>query len=104
MTTVVHINDPYDIYIGRPSIWGNPHSHLPESAAEYIVATRKEAIEKYREYILNSNYLMSRLPELEGKVLGCHCKQKSKNVPCHGDVLVELIEKMNYTKVDLENL
>jgi hypothetical protein len=98
MTTVVHINDPHDVYIGRPSIWGNPYSHLPQSAAEYTVATRKEAIEKYREYILNNSYLLARLPELEGKVLGCHCKPSS----CHGDVLADLCN--NRLKVNLEDL
>lgn len=76
-----------NIYIGRGSIWGNPYSHEEHSAAEEIVATREEAIEKYRAYILSRPDLMARLEELEGKRLGCWCKPKS----CHGEVLLELL-------------
>jgi len=82
-TRVVHIFDEeWDIYIGRPSVWGNP----------FIVGkdgSRAEVVEMYRRYINNKPELLSRIGELEGKVLGCWCKPK----PCHGDVLVELIEK-----------
>ena len=83
MTKVVHCKkEKYDVYIGRPSKWGNP----------FIIGrdgTREEVIEKYREYIMQRPDLLSDLHELKGKVLGCWCKPK----PCHGDVLVELIEK-----------
>jgi len=83
MTTVVNINDePYDVLINRQSIWGNP----------YFIGklSRKEVIEKYREYILNNPDLLAKLPELKGKRLGCHCKP----LDCHGDVLVELINNL----------
>lgn len=83
MTKVVHRNkDDYDVYIGRPSKWGNP----------FVIGkdgTRKEVLEKYRQYILNNKELYDSLMELDGKILGCWCKPKS----CHGDVLVELIEQ-----------
>jgi hypothetical protein len=38
------------IYVGRPSKWGNPFSHLPldQSIAQFQTKTREEAIEKYR--------------------------------------------------------
>lgn len=84
---VVNINsDKYDIYIGRPSKWGNPFSHLDDSIAEFKVETRSEAIKKYREYILSTPELLNSLHELDGKILGCHCKPLS----CHGDILIEL--------------
>ncbi|MNE86195.1 hypothetical protein D3C80_1832720 [compost metagenome] len=35
---------------------------------------------------------MSALHELEGKTLGCWCKNKPTDA-CHGDVLVELVQK-----------
>ncbi len=92
MTTVVNIKtDEYDVLIARPSKWGNPYTHIKNgnTSAEFIVETRKEAIEKYREYILNKPELLDSLDELKGKRLGCYCKPKS----CHGDTLVELIEK-----------
>lgn len=94
MAPVVHIKkSPYDVYIGRPSKWGNPYSHIKDgkTIATYTVDTREEAIEAYREWITNGegNYLLQDLHELKGLVLGCWCGNKS----CHGDVLLELIEK-----------
>jgi len=91
-TTIVHCKrSEYDVYIGRPSKWGNPYSHLPNTLAQYRVATREEAIDKYREWILTQPDLLAALPELKDKVLGCHCRPKT----CHGDVLVELLEARN---------
>jgi len=84
MTKVVHCKKhPYDVMIDRTSKWGNP----------YIIGvhgTRKEVIQLYENYIRNNKELMNSLPELESKVLGCWCKPK----PCHGDVLVKLLEEL----------
>lgn len=89
MCKVVHFKkEKYDVYIGRPSIWGNPYSHKVGTQAKYKVATKKEAVEKYREYLLNSPNLLSQLHNLEGKILGCWCKPGL----CHGDVILEIIE------------
>lgn len=80
---VVHCEkDDYDVYIGRPSKWGNPFISGKDG-------TRKEVIEKYRVWLLDQPDLMSSLPELEGKILGCWCKPKS----CHGDVLADLANR-----------
>ena len=83
-TKIVHCqNDPYDVYIGRPSIWGNPYK-----VSEGM--TRKEAINAYRDWILYSPDAAeqrSQIHTLKGKTLGCWCKPKA----CHGDVLVEII-------------
>ena len=93
MTRVVHCRkEPYDVYIGRPSKWGNPFTHLSDSTrAEFIVPTRDDAIDAFEEWITNGDgqHLLADLHELKGKVLGCWCKPKR----CHGDVLVKLIEK-----------
>jgi len=87
-TKIVHCRrDEYDIYIGRPSPWGNPFSHKPSSLAEIKVETRQEAIDRYREWILTQPDLLSSLEELRGKRLGCWCRPKL----CHGDVLLELL-------------
>lgn len=81
MMKIVHCKkEYYDVYIGRPSKWGNP----------FIIGrdgTREEVIQKYKRWILNQSKLMEDLPELKGKILGCWCKPLS----CHGDVLIELI-------------
>ena len=74
----------YDVYIGRPSDWGNPFEIGKDG-------TRAEVIAKYKAYILAKPELLARLPELKGKRLGCWCYPKH----CHGDVLVELIDKLH---------
>lgn len=85
MTTVIHCKKGnYDIYIGRPSKWENPFKIGKDG-------TRKDVIEKYRKYILSTPELLDSLDELNDKILGCWCKPK----PCHGDVLVELLELKN---------
>lgn len=86
---VVHCRkDAYDIYIGRPSKWGNPFSHLDIHGKTKCV-TREEAIAKYEEYVRSSPDLMDSLGELEGKILGCWCKPKA----CHGDILLKLLNE-----------
>lgn len=95
-TAVVHCKkSPYDVYIGRPSKWGNPFTHQPDgkTLAQHTVANRKEAIDAYRTWITRGDgrHLLNDLHELQGKVLGCWCKPQS----CHGDVLVELTKQLN---------
>lgn len=54
-----------------------------------MVSSREEAIQKYKEWILQQPTLMNSLHELKGKTLGWFCKP----APWHGDVLVEVVEK-----------
>ncbi len=89
---VVHCKkEPYDVYIGRPSKWGNPFSHKDGTKAEYVVSTRKEAVDRYEEH-LRQGELLNDIHELEGKVLGCWCKPQA----CHGDVIVRLLKERKY--------
>ncbi len=91
---VVHCRkDPYDVYIGRPSKWGNPFTHKAGTQAESVVPTRREAVAKYEEYI-RASPLMEDILELDGKVLGCWCKPQS----CHGDVLVRILSEIKHGK------
>ena len=86
MTKVVHMKkEPFDVYIGRPSKWGNPFSHKEGTSAEFKVDSRKQAIEKFEEYLISNKSLQSDLHELKGKVLGCWCYPKA----CHGDILAK---------------
>lgn len=90
MTKVVHCRkDEFDVLIDRTSKWGNPYSHKNGTLARYKVLSRKEAIEKYKEWITKGEgqYLLNDLHELNGKTLGCWCKPSS----CHGDILVDLV-------------
>lgn len=86
---VVHCKrSPYDVYIGRPSIWGNPFSHRPETLAKFRVENRDQAIARYEEYILGRPDLISLAKSvLRGKILGCFCKP----LACHGDVLIRIV-------------
>jgi hypothetical protein len=87
MKYVVHCHrSPYDVYIGRGSQWGNPYSHIPDSKALYIVKTREESIKRYAEYLLTNDYLISMIPTLRHKILGCYCSPLS----CHGYILAAL--------------
>jgi len=89
-TRVVHCKrEPYDVYIGRPSKWGNPFSHLPNSAAKFRADTRETAVELYEGWVKAQPHLMAALGELEGKTLGCWCSPKA----CHGDVLARLVNE-----------
>jgi len=84
---VVHCKkEPFDVYVGRPTKWGNPFTHLEGTSARFRVRTRDEAVEAYREWIKTQPKLLEDLHELKGKVLACWCKPAS----CHGDVLLEL--------------
>lgn len=93
MCRVVHCKkEKFDVYIGRPSKWGNPFSHKQGTRALWIRPTRDEAIEAYREWITTSErgkLLLKDLHELKGKILGCWCNPQS----CHGDILLELANK-----------
>jgi hypothetical protein len=85
---VVHCKrSPFDVYIGRPSQWGNQFSHLASSAAKFRVSTREEAIVAYEEWFLGQPKLVAKAKLLlRGKVLGCWCKP----LACHGDVLAKI--------------
>jgi hypothetical protein len=82
---VVHKSKkPYDVYIGRPSKWGNPFSHKEDTLAEFKVESRAEAVKRYEEWIRSQPEKMAEIKkELKGKVLGCWCSPKL----CHGHVL-----------------
>jgi hypothetical protein len=91
-TRVVHMKkEPYDVYIGRGSKWGNPFSHKEGTLAQWVVKNRGEAIEKYEEYLLHNEELQASLTELKGKTLGCWCKPQT----CHGDVLAKYADAID---------
>jgi hypothetical protein len=83
-TRAVHCKvEPFDVYIGRPSKWGNPFKIGKDGS-------REEEIQKYRQWILDNPTLIAQLAtELKGKTLGCWCKPNT----CHGDVLAELADQ-----------
>jgi len=103
------MEEPNNVYIGRAgivfikneegvqerfpkvsSVFANPFKidkKLDKSKA------RNEVIQKYKIYITErlekEPELVKQLKSLKGKNLGCWCHPE----PCHGDVLLELIDK-----------
>jgi hypothetical protein len=86
MTSVVHCKSGlhYDVYVGRPSIWGN----------RFVVGidgTRAEVILKFEEWVRSQPELVARIKEeLRGRVLGCWCRPDQL---CHGRVLAAIADE-----------
>lgn len=75
---IVKITDN-DVFIGRPSKWGNP----------FIIGkdgNRKDVIEKYKVWFWKQENLIKDIVELKGKNLICYCSPMA----CHGDFLLEI--------------
>jgi hypothetical protein len=91
---IKHNPSAYYVYIGRAnkrygleeSKWANPYKIGKDG-------TRQEVIEKYRAYIKSRPDLLASLSDLEGQPLGCWCAPE----PCHGDVLIELLQEQQST-------
>lgn len=83
LPVVVNVRaESFDVYIGRPSKWGNP----------FVIGRdgdRAAVIAKFKAYLLSQPALMEQLAELEGKKLGCFCFPNS----CHGDAIVEVFRE-----------
>lgn len=96
------MDDPNNVYIGRAGIvfvtinghkqrwpkqsskWANPFKIDKNN-------TREMVTEKYRAHIIEkikADPTTYNLEELRGRTLGCWCKPE----PCHGDVLLDLVE------------
>ncbi len=102
-TKVVNIKDHPDwkekgyIYIGRPSIYGNPFSVKDFG--------REGAIAKFEVHfgllVRADEAFRKRIHALEGKTLVCYCKPKR----CHGDVIKEYLdsERGEYEKAKDES-
>lgn len=78
---VVHCKkEPYDIYIGRPSKWGNPFIIGKDGTREQVIKKYEAWIKTQPELILDAKRI------LKGKSLGCWCSPQS----CHGDILLRI--------------
>jgi hypothetical protein len=74
-----HKGDRFEVYVGRPSKWGNP----------FVIGrdgSRAEVLEKFERWLTANPALMSQLHELRGKRLGCFCAP----LDCHADILARL--------------
>jgi hypothetical protein len=98
-TIRVNWNESYDVLITRPSKFSNPFSHKQNTLALYKTNSRKESIQKFKEYFESNKELQNACEQLKGKRIACQCKS---NQSCHGDVYVDFLE--NCPKINLENL
>lgn len=82
-TRVVNVKrENCEVFIGRPSKWGNPFKIGRDG-------DRAEVIAKFEDWISGQTQLLRDLGELRGKTLGCYCAPE----PCHGDVLARLVDE-----------
>lgn len=82
----------YDVLIDRTSKWGNPFILDKDG-------TREEVIEKHKLWLMEQTDLLNSLDELKGKRLGCWCRSIRKPKVCHGDLLAELANDLEYRKL-----
>lgn len=81
---VVNIkNNIWTIYIGRPSVFGNPFKIGRDG-------TREEVISKFEDYAREN--LLGEINKLPiNAILGCYCKPLS----CHGDVIIKIWKELH---------
>lgn len=65
-----------EVFIGRPSRWGNPFKIG-------VDGTREEVCAKYFVWLMNQPNLIAQLPNLKGKRLMCYCVPEL----CHGHMI-----------------
>jgi len=85
-TRVFFQENVFDVFIGRGSKWGNPFPIRKDR-------TREQAVALYEKWIRNNPELLADLHELQGKILGCWCKNGEL---CHGDILIKLVKERVY--------
>jgi hypothetical protein len=71
---IVHCKkDPFDVYVGRPSVWGNPFSHKDSKYAARC-RTVQEALDNFH-YKLQKEpaFVASIKRSLHDKILACWC-------------------------------
>lgn len=91
-TTVVNSRKfPFDVFVGRPSKYGNPFSAKKSKFEVEKCATAEEAVAKFERWFLNQEDLVALArAELKNKVLGCFCDPQE---PCHGRVIARIVDE-----------
>ena len=94
------------VYVGRPSVWGNPYcvarigkttwqvTHHSSVLCEYVSRTgneaRSDAVERLRRLFEHDRDPWGKdrvRSELRGRDLACWCPD---GAPCHADLLIEI--------------
>ena len=82
---VAHVRDmTFTVYIGRPSVFGNP----------FIIGVhgnRKQCIRKFEKYAWRNQRVLDAIMQLKkNAILGCHCAPKA----CHGEVIIRIRKQL----------
>lgn len=109
------IEDPLNYYIGRQGIVFIPYNfndtvkkqRFPNSNSIFSnpftikkTGSRERSIQLFEDYIIKKiekNNLYVTLLSLKGKRLGCWCKVPGKNISCHGDIIIKLLNRYERT-------
>lgn len=100
------MTDPINVYIGptkvvmingfwfpqQNSIWANPYRVGRDG-------DRDQVLSLYRQ-LLSLRRCNKQLIALKGKTLGCWCKPE----PCHGDILLEFVNRLSDASPPAENI
>lgn len=83
-TKIVNLTkDSFDVYVGRPSKYGNPFMIGRDGS-------RGECVELFRQWVYTQPELLADIRlNLTGKTLGCYCKPSV----CHADILAEICDQ-----------
>jgi hypothetical protein len=91
-----HAPTPHDVYIGRPSILGNPFTYKPSKHATYLLPTRDACLREYRKWLYrriedgDRAIIDALLAIPDDANLVCWCAP----LPCHGDVIVDAVKRL----------
>lgn len=78
------------IYVGRPSIWGNPYKM-------YGKMDRNRVCDLFERNVLSQRWYREKVKtELRGKDLVCYCTPKR----CHADALLRIANENLVVKLD----
>ena len=96
------------VYVGRPTIWGNPFIH-PTNVAEAVEAYRRLTQGGMQSFEMGpdklqfaknrhpntlhwayADFVREHIDELRGRDLACWCPL---DAPCHADVLLEMANR-----------
>jgi hypothetical protein len=91
---------PQAIYVGRPTIWGNPYTASSAMEAGYKDGA-KMAVWAFGQWLAGTKawgdnrderrtVILARIAELRGHDLCCWCPLDQ---PCHADILIELANR-----------
>ena len=85
------------IYVGRPTVWGNPFRVGKTQMHDIRDATAQECVDLYREWVTAPQGMVAEIREhLRGRDLACWCPLEDEHgnrVPCHADVLLEIANR-----------